>query len=165
MDAIQDTITVWKTLESYTPHKIRNLGISNTTLPILQTLHEQMTVKPAVVQNRFHDRTSYETRMREFCRDNQIVFQSFWTISANGALVKSSPVHKVAQKAAVNLVSAYYSLVLGLEGITILDGTTKEAHMREDLEGLEKVGIWAEGNGAADWAPLLHEFKQLIGEA
>ncbi|KAK4067936.1 hypothetical protein Trihar35433_6496 [Trichoderma harzianum] len=133
MDTMQETITVWKTLETYTPHKIRNLGISNTTLPILQALFNDMTVKPAVVQNRFHNRTG--------------------------------PVREVAQKAGVGAVEAFYSMVLGLEGTTILDGTTSQTHMEEDLEGIETVGVWAEGDGASDWASALSSFGQLIGES
>lgn len=165
MDTMQETITVWKTLETYTPHKIRNLGISNTTLPILQALFNDMTVKPAVVQNRFHNRTGYETELRAFCREQKIVFQSFWTISANRHLLQCSPVREVAQKAGVGAVAAFYSMVLGLEGTTILDGTTSQTHMEEDLEGIETVGVWAEGDGASDWASALSSFGQLIGES
>lgn len=60
---------------------------------------------------------------------------------------------------------AYYALVLGLEGVTILDGTTTEDHMKDDLEGIPRVASWAEGDGAATWASALAEFKQTIGEA
>ncbi|OTA04054.1 short chain dehydrogenase/reductase [Trichoderma parareesei] len=165
METMQETVTVWKTLESYTPHKIRHLGISNTTLPVLMALVSNMTVKPAVVQNRFHNKTDYEADLRAFCREHKIVFQSFWTISANRHLLQSSPVREVAQKAGVGAVAAFYSMVLGLEGTTILDGTTSETHMKEDLEGIEVVGAWAEGEGASDWEAALGGFKQLIGDS
>ncbi|KAL6871237.1 putative aldo-keto reductase [Trichoderma novae-zelandiae] len=165
MDTMQETVIVWKALESYTPHKIRNLGISNTTLPVLEALVSDMTVKPAVVQNRFHNKTGYETKLRAFCREHKIVFQSFWTVSANRHLLQCSPVREVAQKAGVGAVAVLYSMVLGLEGTTILDGTTSESHMKEDLEGIEAVGAWAEGEGASDWDSALRGFKQLIGES
>ncbi|TFB04830.1 hypothetical protein CCMA1212_003070 [Trichoderma ghanense] len=165
LETMQETVTVWKTLESYTPHKIRHLGISNTTLPIVAALVSDMTVKPAVVQNRFHNKTGYEKDLRTFCREHKIVFQSFWTVSANRHLLQSSPVREVAQKAGVGAVPAFYSLVLGLEGTTILDGTTSETHMIDDLEGIEVVGAWAEGEGADDWDFALRGFKQLIGES
>lgn len=161
---LQDTLTVWKTLEQYHPHQIRNLGISNTSLSVLKALHSEATVKPAVVQNRFHDRTGYEVELRDFCRSHGIVFQSFWTLSANPALARSPPVVEVAQDAGVPTVAAFYSLVLGLEGITVLDGTTSEVHMRDDLEGIEKVGLWAEGEGAKSWSSALATFKRLIGQ-
>lgn len=164
LDTTQETLTAWRTLESYVPHQIRNLGISNVTLPILQAITREATVKPAVVQNRFHDHTGYEVDLRAFCKENDIIFQSFWTLSANPALVKSSPVANVARETGVDIPAAYYSLVLGLEGVTILDGTTNEGHMREDLEGIEKIGVWADGEGATSWAAALAEFKAMIGE-
>ncbi|KID75894.1 Aldo-keto reductase family 1 member C23-like protein [Metarhizium brunneum] len=163
MDTIQDTMTVWKTLESYHPRTIRNIGISNTTLRVLEALYTNMTVKPSVVQNRFYDGTEYETRIRAYCRGKDIVFQSFWTLSANPSLVKSGPVKLVARGAGVEVAAAYYALVIGLEGVVVLDGTTNESHMKEDLEGLERVGVWAEGPGASDWASALAAFKDLIG--
>lgn len=161
---IDETLVAWRTLETYTPGKIRKLGISNTTFDILKTLFEKATVKPSVVQNRFIADTDYETTMRAFCRKNGIVFQSFWTLSANGPLSMRAPVKAVAREAGVAEVAAYYSLVIGLDGIAILDGTTDEAHMVEDLQGLERVGLWAEGEGAQVWKSSLDEFKRIIGE-
>ncbi|KAM3430678.1 hypothetical protein MY4824_007557 [Beauveria thailandica] len=162
LDTLDDTIVAWKTLEGYHPHKIRNLGISNATLGIVEAVHSRVTVKPAIVQNRFYPDTGYEAGLRVFCKEHNVKFQSFWTIGANPHLIKSQPVVNVVQGAGVGVVSAYYALVMGLEGITILDGTTKEAHMKEDLEGLERVGAWADGDGEATWKRALGEFKQLI---
>jgi hypothetical protein len=46
------------------PHRIRNLGISNCTLPILRELctSSHTTVKPSVVQNRFYEDTQGRAR-------------------------------------------------------------------------------------------------------
>lgn len=165
LDTMQDTMTVWQTLESYAPRTLRNLGISNATLPDVEALHARAARAPAVVQNRFHAATAYEGPLRAFCRDRGIVFQSFWTLTTNPRLVKSEPVGRVARGAGVEAVAAYYALVLGLGELTILDGTTDEAHMKEDLEGVEKVGLWAEGEGAADWEAALKSFKAMVGDA
>ena len=165
LESLQDTITVWQTLETYTPHTIRNLGISNVTLPVLQALYQNTTIKPAVVQNRFHDESDYEVSLRAYCREKNIVFQSFWTLSANPALAGSPPVAMVAKEAGVEGAAAYFALVLGLDGVTVLDGTTQEKHMTDDLEGIEKVGVWAESSGAGKWAEALADFKRLISES
>ncbi|ATY64615.1 aldo-keto reductase (AKR) [Cordyceps militaris] len=164
LDTLDDTITAWKALEGYHPHKIRNLGISNATHSFVEALYSRVTVKPAVVQNRFYPDTEYEAGLRAFCKEHNVKFQSFWTIGANPQLVKSQPVADIVQGAGVGVVSAYYALVMGLEGIAILDGTTKEAHMKEDLEGLERVGAWADGDGAVAWVKALAEFKKLLDE-
>ncbi|CAH0059513.1 unnamed protein product [Clonostachys solani] len=159
-----DTLAVWKTLEEYTPDTIRHLGISNTDLDTLKMLHEQARVKPAVVQNRFYNGTAYEVELREFCNSHGVIFQSFWTLSGNPKLAKSRPVLDVAQLAGVEPEVAYYALVLGLEGLIILNGTTNESHMGGDLAGIDKVGTWAENDGADDWAAALESFKVLIGQ-
>lgn len=164
LPTIEETLTAWKTLEGYVPHKIRNLGISNTTLSILRAVHEQATVKPSVVQNRFHLQTDFEVPLRTFCRERDIVFQSFWTLSANKPLYQSGPVKEIAEMVGVPTAVAYYSLVLGLEGLAILDGTTNEQHMKDDLEGIRLVGTWAEGTGKEAWSSALVNFKELIRE-
>lgn len=164
MDTLQDTVTVWKTLESYMPHQIRHLGISNTSQAIVEALYDSMATKPSVVQNRFYDGTYYETDLRAYCRAKGIVFQSFWTLTSNRNLVGSAPVRRVARGAGVEVPAAYYALVVGLGNVTVLDGTTSEVHMKQDLEGLEKVGVWAEDQGAKDWDAALTEFRGLVGD-
>ena len=61
-------------------------------------------------------------------------------------------------------VLALYALVMGLDGITVLDGTTKPERMKADLEGLEIIGRWAEGEGNEMWEEHLRAFKERIGE-
>lgn len=98
-----------------------------------------------------------------------MVFQSFWTLTGNPALMATGIVKGLAGEV-VKLgvedakVVSLYALVLGLEGITVLDGTTREGRMRGDLKGLEKVGVWAEGEGRSIWDAYLESFKKLIGE-
>lgn len=71
---------------------------------------------------------------------------------------------ELAKEAGVSVQVALYVLVVGLEKVTVLDGTTNEARMVEDLEGLARVGRWAEGEGKEEWERILEVFKELIGE-
>ncbi|KAJ1338192.1 alcohol dehydrogenase (NADP+) [Microdochium nivale] len=193
MDTYSDTFAVWKVLESYVPHRIRHLGIANAPPEVVERLYHETTntgttsgagaaalsVPPSVVQNRFYAPTAHDRGLRRFCRARGIVYQSFWTLTANNAdvrqrgkvdLVGSEPVARLAaavaaSTAVVSREVAYYSLVLGLEGVTILDGTTSEAHMREDLDGVDAVGRFAESDaGKGVWGECLAGFKALIGE-
>lgn len=123
-----------------------------------------MDVKPSVVQNRFFADTRYEVQMRRFCRDHGVVFQSFWTLTANPGLLKSAPVADLARETGVSIQVALYALVVALENVTVLDGTTNAKRMVEDLEGLESVGKWAEGHGRGEWQRVLGAFKKLVGE-
>lgn len=160
-----DLLEVWKTLETYVPRTIRQLGISNVNLMIVGRLcnDPDVSVRPAVVQNRFYRATQWEVELRTYCRLQNIDFQTFWTLSGNPELLHSNAVHRLAESAGVNAPVALYALVLGLEGITILDGTTSEAHMAEDLKVTEILNDFAQSeSGQATWESCLQEFKTCI---
>ncbi|KAK1996133.1 aldo/keto reductase [Colletotrichum falcatum] len=159
-----DTLLAWRALESYVPSRVRTLGISNVGLGELRALCADAAVKPVVVQNRLNPDEAYNTPVRVFCRDRGINFQSFWTLTANPPLVRSEAVGAVAEGAGVSNEVAMYALVLGLGGVSVLDGTTNEVRMREDLEGVDKVAAWAEGGGAEVWGRSLAAFKSVLGE-
>ncbi|KAI1480364.1 Aldo/keto reductase [Daldinia eschscholtzii] len=164
---LSGTFRVWKTLETYVPHKIRQLGISNTPLQLVDYLNASpdITVRPACVQNRFYPSTGWEVDLRAYCREKSITFQAFWTLSGNPQLQMSSNVHELATSANVEVPVALYALVLGLEGISILDGTTNEAHMKADLEGINTVSEYARSDeGQHVWSKCLANFKKQIGE-
>jgi diketogulonate reductase-like aldo/keto reductase len=163
-----DLLKVWQTLETYVPHRIRQLGISNTDLHVVNRLctSTDVSVRPSVVQNRFYPATQWEVDLRAYCRNQGIAFQTFWTLSGNPQLLRSAPVLNLAESATITAPVALYALVLGLEGTTILDGTKSEAHMAEDLKVTEIVNVFAQSeNGRATWAQCLGDFKALIGES
>lgn len=164
------TLQAWKILESYVPTRIRHLGISNVTLPVLEAIYNSSSsssassggIKPTVVQNRFYADTAYDVPLRRFCAERGIQYQSFWTLTGNPRLARSMPVRAVAEKAEVGVPVALYALVMEL-GVTVLNGTTNQERMREDLDGVMKVKAWAEEN-AGVWEEQIAAFKALIGE-
>ena len=44
-------------------------------------------VKPVVLQNRFYAEQSYDVRLRKFCTEHGVTYQSFWTLTANPDLL------------------------------------------------------------------------------
>lgn len=162
LPTIEQTLEAWTLLESYVPRQIRTLGISNVTLPVLQAIYDNSKVKPSVVQNRFYPQTRYDVPIRNFCREHQIIYQSFWTLTGNPALLKSEPVVQLAQAVGVGLPVALYALVMN-SGIEVLNGTTSQEHMREDLEGVVKVQDWAARN-SRDWTSTTNMFQELISD-
>lgn len=130
----------------------------------MQTLYKEARIKPKFVQNRFHKDTLYEGELRQFCRDNDIVFQSFWTLTGNPKLLKSPPVHYLAEVVEVDHAVALYAFVLALDGnISIMNGTT--SHMASDQEGLVKIREWAEKpENGYEWENQMKQFKNLVGE-
>jgi diketogulonate reductase-like aldo/keto reductase len=166
LNNLPDTLSAWKTLESYVSGgQIRNLGISNTPLPILKVLWDNVNVKPAVVQNRFcrEEGGVYDQEVRRFCRDKGIIYQSFWTLSANPQLLNHTSVQRLAGHCSVSREVAMYALVLGLNGTCILNGTKN--HMVQDVLEMEKVMEWVgeEGN-SYDWQDVLKHFKDATGD-
>ncbi|KAF2027156.1 aldo-keto reductase-like protein [Setomelanomma holmii] len=162
LPAIEQTLEAWKLLESYVPNQIRTLGISNVTLPILHTIYENSTIKPSVVQNRFYPQTRYDVPLRAFCAEHDIVYQSFWTLTGNPALLRSKPVVALADAVGVEASVALYTLVMDL-GVVVLNGTTSSEHMRNDLEGIAKVRTWA-ARHLDEWTKINATFEQQIGQ-
>jgi len=164
MPSMAETLEVWTALEQYVPDQIRHLGISNTNLYTLMELYERVNVKPAVVQNRFYADTKYDIALRKFCAEKGIVYQSFWTLSANPRLLRSGVVREVAGRLQVAPVNALYVLVLGLGNTVVLNGTKDLGHMREDWEAVERAKEYGEKDEKG-WQALLGAFRKVIGEA
>lgn len=163
LSTLSQTTEAWQAFESYVPHRIRNLGISNCTLPLLKELSSQANVQPTVVQNRFYIATRFDVPLRAFCRNNDILYQSFWTLTANPELFRSDPVQQLASHANISGAAALYCLVMGLGRTTVLNGTKNQARMEEDLAAPKKVGKFAEEQPAL-WSKILETFQQLIGD-
>lgn len=162
LPTIEQTLQAWKILESYVPDKIRSLGISNVTLPILQAIHENSAVKPSVVQNRFYPQTRYDVPLRAFCAQHGIMYESFWTLTGNPRLLKSEPVAMLAKSAEVSSSVALYALVMD-QGIVVLNGTTSAEHMVADLTGIREVREWAASRGK-EWLQITEAFRNSIEE-
>ncbi|KAK2789577.1 hypothetical protein FQN52_008068 [Onygenales sp. PD_12] len=165
LPTLEQTLAAWHVLESYVPHKIRNLGISNTRLPLLQSLvtSPSTTIKPSVVQNRFYPQSSFDVPLRAFCREHHIIYQSFWTLTANPSLVWSAEVGSLAHQVGISPQEALYSLVLGLGGTVLLNGTKNGGRMKGDLDALRRVAEWKE-KYPVGWERAVERFKRKIGE-
>lgn len=156
----QATLQAWQVLESYVPVQIRSLGISNVSLPMLEMLYNNSSVKPKVVQNRFYAATRYDGALRKFCKEREIVYESFWTLTGNPKLLNNQRlIASLANSAGVSREVALYSLVMSL-GIVPLNGTMSRERMREDLNGIVRVKEWGEANKGR-WEAIVSEFQEL----
>ena len=125
---------VWQAMESLVDAGgVRQLGISNCyRLEQLEELYDSARFKPAVVQNRFYADTGYDRVIRGFCRQHGIVYQSFWTLTANPRVLAHRTVLEFAlrhRRTAAQILFRY----LIQNDIVPLTGTRSEIHMREDL--------------------------------
>jgi|ERR1700733_167840 len=134
MPTMTQTQSAWRTLETFVDtDKVRQLGISNCySRTDLERLYETARIKPAVIQNRFYAETNYDRDIRAFCDQNQIIYQSFWTLSANPHLLSHKTITALAsahRQTAPQILFRYLSQI----GVVPLTGTKSETHMREDL--------------------------------
>lgn len=131
---LQDLMTVWQAMEQLFQNQgVRQLGISNCyNLDTLQYLYQNAIIKPAVLQNRFYAATHFDRALRDFCRQNRIIYQSFWTLTANPEVLNDPVVKNLGQKYRCNSAQVFFRF-LTQSDIIPLTGTTSEQHMREDL--------------------------------
>ncbi|HEY8099036.1 MAG TPA: aldo/keto reductase [Methylobacter sp.] len=130
----QQTMEVWQAMEHiFHSGGVKQLGISNCYDPQqFEHLYRNAMVKPAVIQNRFYAETGYDRAIRDFCREHRIIYQSFWTLTANPHVLTHATLQTLAvkyQRSAAQIFFRYLSQI----GIIPLTGTTSESHMCEDL--------------------------------
>jgi diketogulonate reductase-like aldo/keto reductase len=130
----QRTMEAWQAMEQlFHSGGAKQLGISNCYDPRqFELLYRNAAIKPAVIQNRFYAETGYDRDIRDFCREHRIIYQSFWTLTANPTVLTHPALQMLAmkyQRSAAQIFFRYLSQI----GIIPLTGTTSERHMREDL--------------------------------
>jgi diketogulonate reductase-like aldo/keto reductase len=130
----RQTIEVWSAMETIVDTgALTTLGISNCyDLAKLEALCHSARVLPAIVQNRFYSETNYDTEIRAFCRERGIVYQSFWTLSANPHLLASAAITTLASSHGRTGAQVLFRY-LSHEAVVPLTGTTSTSHMQEDL--------------------------------
>lgn len=127
-------LIVWQAMESiHDRGGARQLGISNCYDPALfQRLYQEARVKPSVLQNRFYADTGYDKELRAFCRERDIVYQSFWTLTANPHILRSRFVQELARQHQRTAEQIFFRFLTQI-GIVPLTGTTSDQHMQDDL--------------------------------
>ena len=132
------TLEVWREFEALVQRGlVRELGISNCYDPsVLRALCRSARVKPWVVQNRFYARTGYDPGIRQICREHGLVYQSFWTLSANPHLLAHPTFTALAERYSASPAQLMFNAVSRLGGVP-LTGTTSEAHMRQSLQSFD----------------------------
>ncbi|MDD2769773.1 MAG: aldo/keto reductase [Methylococcus sp.] len=125
---------VWSAMEAvFDSGGARQLGISNCyALDYLERLYGRARIKPAIVQNRFYAETGYDRNIRTFCRQHGIIYQSFWTLTANPKILSHAKLQALASAYERTPAQVFFRYLTQV-GIVPLTGTTSETHMKEDL--------------------------------
>lgn len=128
------TLQAWRAMEEIQlAGGARLLGISNCyDFDVMQALYAGARIKPAIVQNRFYQETGYEFALREWCTAHGVIFQSFWSLTANPQILNSTTLQELAQAHHKTRAQVFFRY-LTQAGVVPLTGTTSEQHMRDDL--------------------------------
>ncbi len=127
-------LKVWNAMEKiYLENGAKQLGISNCyDLNVFKSLYNSVKIKPAVVQNRFYSTSDYDKELRDWCAKNGVIYQSFWTLTANPDKLESKVIKEIAQKFGKTSPQVFFRYLTQI-GIAPLTGTCSEQHMKEDL--------------------------------
>jgi len=122
---LKTTLQVWTAMEdAVTNGYVRNLGISNCyDLTFLRMLWDAANVKPSVVQNRFYEQENWDRDLREFCLEKNMLYQSFWTLTANPAVLRNPVFREIANKHDCTPPQLMYKFLVDV-GCQPLSGTT-----------------------------------------
>jgi len=134
----EDLMEVWHTMESFVQNgEVGQLGISNCySLEVLQNLYAESDIKLAILQNRFHAKTDYDKEIRQWCDTHNVIYQSFWSLTANPKIVEGKTLDALSQKYQTTPAEIWFSF-LRENRIVPLVGTSSSQHMLEDLGSLE----------------------------
>jgi len=137
-NSYEDLMEAWHTMEIFVQNgEVGQLGISNCySLEVLQYLFESADIKPAVVQNHFHVKDDYDKKIRQWCDENDVVYQSFWSLTASPDIIKGETLGVISQKYDVAPAEIWFAF-LREKGIVPLVGTSSAQHMLEDLSSLD----------------------------
>ena len=125
---------VWQAMEQiFDNGGVKQLGINNCyDLQQFKLLYRNAKVKPAVIQNRFYAEAQYDRTIRDFCQQQRITYQSFWTLTANPKVLAHAMLKTLAAKYQRSTAQVFFRYLNQID-IIPLTGTTSETHMREDL--------------------------------
>lgn len=110
------------------------IGISNCyDLDLLKRLYDDAQIKPSIVQNRFYDQSGYDVELRRWCDERGIIYQSFWSLTANPHILASREFFALTQEYGKTEAQILYRYLTQV-GIVPLIGSTSQQHILEDLE-------------------------------
>jgi len=134
-----DDWTAWRAMEAvHASGRARLLGISNVSLEQLLLLCREARVRPSFVQNRCFAVLGWDRQVRQFCAENEIVYQGFSLLTANPEALAHPELNRIAKRQAMTPAQAVFCFALQV-GMLPLTGTSDPQHMRSDLKAFDFV--------------------------
>jgi len=139
MQSLSDTLRVWSVFEdAVDAGTVRELGICNCyDQSFFKELHAAARIKPSVLQNRFYKEAGFDTALRAFCLQEGIMYQTFWTLTANPDALNSMPLRAAAARLQATPQQVMFGWLIQ-SGHQPLTGTKSPVHMMQDLDVLRQ---------------------------
>jgi diketogulonate reductase-like aldo/keto reductase len=163
---VEKTVQAWRVMEeAVDAGQVKQLGISNQyNYQDFVSLYQQAKHKPRVLQNRFYGESNWDTELRTFCREHDVTYQSFWTLTANRDALNTPNVKARAAEHGLTTQTYMFAFLMSLGPpsgyFTPLSGTTSPQHMAEDVAIMERV---QRGERFFETEDELQEMAQLLG--
>lgn len=163
-DDWDDHWRVWHTMEEAVDEgRVKQLGMSNFyRLEDVTWAYDHSRIKPRVLQNRFYKDSNHDVEIRKFCKDHDIEYQSFWTLTANPDAYRHQAALDLAEEKGLTPEGLFYAFCMAI-GISPLDGTTDRSHMEEDVALMERV--LAQNDDGAERIFATVEELAVVGDA
>eukprot|EP00573_Skeletonema_grethae_P000456 CAMPEP_0201687210 /NCGR_PEP_ID=MMETSP0578-20130828/1366_1 /ASSEMBLY_ACC=CAM_ASM_000663 /TAXON_ID=267565 /ORGANISM="Skeletonema grethea, Strain CCMP 1804" /LENGTH=319 /DNA_ID=CAMNT_0048171343 /DNA_START=66 /DNA_END=1025 /DNA_ORIENTATION=+ len=170
-----DHFEVWRTMEKAVDEgKVIQIGLSNFyRLEDVVWAYDHSRIKPKVLQNRFYLESGHDVEIRAFCKEKDIEYQSFWTLTANGDAYRHPKALELAKEKGLSPEELFYAFCMAL-GISPMDGSTNEVHMKEDIALMNRIrsgekifldssemSIIGNALGTSNWNTILEEEDEL----
>jgi diketogulonate reductase-like aldo/keto reductase len=113
--------------------RTRLLGVSNISLAQLRQMGRAHAEPPAFVQNRCYANRGWDSQVRAFCRERNIVYQGFSLLTANRQVLADPTIIALATETNATPAQIIFAFSRQI-GMLPLTGTTNPEHMKQDLE-------------------------------
>ncbi|KAK7692408.1 hypothetical protein QCA50_004033 [Cerrena zonata] len=158
LNTLAQTVTAWKTLMALQDSgKVKFIGVSNTyDVAVLETLERIGGRRVQIVQNRWFEGNQWDKEVLEYCRKNDVQYQSFWTLTGSPNLLAHPELQSFAKRKGLTTAQVLYRLAQS-RGVTPISGTTQETHMQHDIaaEDIKLDGAdTSVFDGLASWMAL-----------
>lgn len=132
---VEDLHKVWNSFESiYHQNEVGQIGISNCySINYLKYIVNTFEIKPSIIQNRFYAYSNYDRQIREWAKEQGIIYQSFWSLTANINTLNSKIIIDLAIKYEKTQAQVFYRFLHQMNIVPLI-GTTSEQHMEDDME-------------------------------